>query len=348
MPNKSDKPASRHRPNKGRFPPASLVQLFSPDEWEGFIEDCCRVQMGAGKKYARVQRIGGSGDAGRDIEARYTEDLLSDNWDLYQAKRYQAAVGEATLFSELAKFFHHLSIKTYPAPRNYYICAPKNTTPSLHDLIANPTLLKKRFIEAWRSGKITTPHSLKDAAEHVLTSFDFGRIHEFPVKDLVDLHAKDGAAHEELFGVEAVRSENPLVPSNPTALEQRYVEEILNAYSEAANRSVSLVSAMDSHTYSEHLNGCRTEFYSAEGLKRFSRDIYPGEFENLLSEVHAGVRRVLASPRFTTGMERIDAVLDHAGKMQITGNPLSGRLFPADLPGACHHLVNDEKMKWVR
>lgn len=43
--------------------------------------------MGEGKKYRAVQRIGGAGDAGRDVEARYTEDLKADEWD-YQAKRY--------------------------------------------------------------------------------------------------------------------------------------------------------------------------------------------------------------------------------------------------------------------
>lgn len=53
------------------YPPASLVILFDDKQWESFIEDCCRVDMGIGKKYNFVQMLGGAGDAGRDIEARY-------------------------------------------------------------------------------------------------------------------------------------------------------------------------------------------------------------------------------------------------------------------------------------
>ncbi len=336
------------RKRKGTFPPASLVQLLSPEQWEDFIEECCRVQMGPRTKYAYVQRIGSSGDAGRDVEARYSAGLVENGWDLYQAKKYQSAVGESTFFPELAKFFHHLSIGTYPIPRNYFICAPRNTTPSLHDLIAKPDELRKRFTEWWRTTKAKTVYPANEASLKVALEFDFGRIHEFPVKDLIDLHARDANAHAELFGVVAERGENPSTPAHPTTNEQRYIEEILRAYSEQAGAPLSLVAAMGSPTYSEHLSGCRTEFYCAEGLKRFSRDIYPGQFEALLTEVHGGVRRTLASPRFGTGMERMDAVLDQASRLQVSGNPLADRLYPADLPGTCHHLVNEEKIKWVK
>lgn len=342
------KAVTKRRSKKTRFPPASLVQLLSPDEWEDFIEDCCRIQMDIEKKYVYVQRIGGSGDAGRDIEARYSKELLGDGWDLYQAKRYQSAVGESTLFPELAKLFHHLSVGTYPVPRNYYICAPKNTTPALHDLIAKPTTFKNRFHELWKAGKVHTQYPPTSDSLNILEHFNFNKIHEFPVKDLIDIHAKNRKAHEELFGIEAVRGMNPITPAEPTVIEQIYIDEILKVYSETDGHLISLGAAMSSETYGEHLNGCRTEFYSAEGLKRFSRDIYPGEFEHLLSEVRDGVRRQLASPRWKNGMERMDAVLDHASNMHITGNPLAGRLFPSDLPGACHHLVNEKKMKWVK
>jgi len=47
-------------------------------------------------------------------------------------------------------------------------------------------------------------------------------------------------------------------------------------------------------------------------------------------------------------MDRLESVLESASKLQITNNPLSSRLLPADLPGACHQLVNEEKLKWVK
>jgi hypothetical protein len=342
---------SRQSINQAKFPPSSLVQLLEPGEWESFIEDCCRNEMDTGKKYVFVQKIGGAGDAGRDIEARYQVDLVDNEWDLYQAKRYQTAVGESSLYPELAKFFHHIKEKTYPPPRHYYICAPKNTTPTLHDLIANPKELRQKFLKAWHEGKMNIAVSkfpLDIETENIVKAFDFSKIRECPVKDLIESHAKDRVKHGKLFGIEAPRGENDPTPALPSSIEQTYLAEILKVYSEHSNTPLTIDQAFQSPDYGDHLQSCRTEFYSADGLARFSRDIYPGEFENLKDAVHNGVKRLVASPQLSTGMERMTSVLNHASGLQITENPLSKRLLPADLPGTCHHLVNEKKIKWVK
>ncbi|MDY7576722.1 hypothetical protein RGU70_00080 [Herbaspirillum sp. RTI4] len=142
----------RQNLSKAKYPPSSLVLILENGEWESFIEDCCRNELGT--KYVVVQRIGGAGDAGRDIEARYTNDLIADDWDLYQAKHYQSAISESDLYPELAKVFHHIKENTYPPPKHYFMCAPKNTTPMLHDLIAKPEELRNKFLQAWRDGKM--------------------------------------------------------------------------------------------------------------------------------------------------------------------------------------------------
>lgn len=333
------------------YPPSSLVILFNDKQWESFIEDCCRINMGVGKKYAFVQRLGGAGDAGRDIEARYQPELIKNKWDLYQAKHLISSVGEGVLYPELAKVMHHISIGTYPEPKNYYICAPKNTTPTLHDLLAKPKELKKKFISAWEKGsqgiKISDFPFTRNV-QLIAESFDYKKIKEFPVKDLIDLHSKNSVAHEKLFGIEAARTDNPILPILPTELEQTYLSELVKVYSEHDNQQLDLTSVLNSEKYKEHLSGCRTEFYSAEGLKRFSRDIYPLEFEKLLSSVHQGIKRTLANPNFTNSFERLESTLEKASILQVANNPLSKRLLPADLPGACHHLVNDEKIKWTK
>ncbi|WCH25522.1 ABC-three component system protein [Aeromonas salmonicida] len=334
-----------------KYPPSSLVQLFSPDDWEGFIEDCCRVNIGEGKKYKFVQKIGGAGDAGRDIEARFI-DLLEDNqWDLYQAKQYGVAIGESILYPELAKMMYHIGCGTYPEPRNYYICAPKNTTPTLHDLIANPMKLKERFLDSWKSGKKgidTKKFPFIAPTSSVALAFDYSKIREFPVKDLIDLHSKNLIAHEALFGVEHSRGENPPTPQLPTKNELVYVNQLIKVYSEHSGNSLTVEDALQSDIYNEHFGGCRGEFYSAEGLKRFSRDVLPGEFDNLQESVLKGIKRISSSPLHKGSMEKLEAVLDAASKLQISDNPLSKRLLPADLPGTCHQLVNEEKLKWVK
>lgn len=337
--------------NHAKYPPSSLVQLLGADDWESFIEDCCRVEMNHNKKYRFVQRIGGSGDAGRDVEARYTDELKEGEWDLYQAKHYTGALGESTLYPELAKVLHHISIGTYPAPRNYYICAPKNTTPKLHDLIAHPDKLKVSFLGVWQQGKYginLKQFPLTEPTVTVANAFDYSKIKIKPVKDLISLHAQDSIAHEQLFGVEHARGDNPEPPKIPVSEELIYVSQLLRVYSEHAGSQFSLEDVMNSEEYGEHLMGCRGEFYSAEGLKRFSTEVLPGEFENLMSSVYVAIRRVATSLGYDDSMKKLEAVLDAASKLQVSGNPLHRRLLPADLPGTCHHLVNEEKLKWVK
>jgi len=239
--------------------------------------------MGDGEKYKFVQRIGGAGDAGRDIEARYTLELAAGKWDLFQAKHYTSAIGESILYPELAKVIHHISIETYPPPNFYYVCAPKNTTPKLHDLIANPDILKRKFLQSWTEGKHGIDlknFPLTEKSLDALKSFDFSKIKEYPVKDLIDLHSKNHLAHEILFGVESARGDNPAIPELPTTEELIYLNQLLKVYSEHGGNPLTLDHALKSIEYGEHLSGCRGEFYSAEGLKRFSRDVLPGEFEN--------------------------------------------------------------------
>lgn len=337
--------------NHTKYPPSSLVQLLSPKDWENFIEDCCRVEMGEGKRYQFVQRIGGAGDAGRDVEARYTEELKANEWDLYQAKHYSSAVGESILYPELAKVIHHISVGTYVEPRNYFICAPKNTTPKLHDLIANPDKLKINFQKGWKEGKYgidLKKFPLTEKTLSIISYFDYSKIKVKPVKDLIELHSKNPIAHENLFGVEHARGANPEPPKTPTNSELTYINQLIRVYSEHAGINLPLEEILRSEVYGDHLSGCRGEFYSAEGLKRFSMEVLPGEFENLMNSVNLAIRRVSTSPLHDSGMKKLEAVLDAASKLQIVDNPLHRRLLPADLPGACHHLVNEEKLKWIK
>lgn len=343
--------SNKNNLSMAKYPPSSLVQIFSPDEWEGFIEDCCRTQMTNGKKYKFVQKMGGAGDAGRDVEARYTDSLQLNQWDLYQAKHYNTAVGESVLYGELAKMIHHISIGTYPCPKDYYVCAPKNTTPALHDLIAKPDVLKIAFLNAWKAGKKgidVKKFPLTEPALSTALNFDYSKIKEFPVKDLIEWHSENAVAHEILFGVQHSRAENPPTPSQPTSDEFVYLNQLINVYSEHSGVSLTIDDAFQSQTYSEHLCSCRGEFYSAEGLKRFSRDVHPGEFEKLQDSVLNGIKRTNSSPVYKNSMEKLEAVLQVASSLQVSDNPLSSRLLPADLPGTCHHLVNAKRLKWVK
>lgn len=353
----SPQPAKKARVNQlvvktGALPPSVQVQHLEPGQWEQFIEASCVASSKPNLKYARVKRLGGAGDAGRDIEARLQDNLIKEQWDLYQAKHYKNPLAPSDLFPELAKFFSHLTAKTYPTPRYYFICSPQNAGPDLHDLLEKPTELKNRLIDDWKNGKTGLKGQIKLLTPDVLATvenFDFSKIREMLVKTLLQWHETDTKAHYDMFGIEPERGDDPGVPMTPTVEEQVYVSELVKAYGEDAASTLSVSDVVTSADYADHFASCRAEFYCAEGLKRFSRDLFPDdEFGRLLDMIYPSARRAASSPRHKTGLERLDATLSSISTLPFTDSPLYPRLRGGDIPGACHHLVNESKIKWVK
>ena len=350
---KKRKRGNRYVVRRGVLPPSAQVMHLTDTQWEDFIEAAARVRLIENQLYARVQRLGNAGDAGRDIEARLDDELAAGRWDLFQGKHYAHRLAPADAFPELAKFFTNLATGTFPAPRHYYFCAPLNTGPQLHDLIANPDQLKTQLLASWQIGQ----QGLKDWANkltpHVralVEQFDFRRIRECLVRDLIGWHALDQKAHHELFGIEPERGDDPTMPETPVPEELVYLEELLRVYREHSGKAITLADvALDVCSYAEHFSGSRAQFYCAEGLKRFSRDLFPeDEFGTLLEMVLKGVKPRVSSPAIKTGLDRLEEATKIASSLQVTESRLATRLRGGDLPGACHHLVNEKKLKWVK
>jgi hypothetical protein len=324
---------------------------FSSTQWEIFIEDACVERKLGSKRYAQVKRLGNAGDAGRDVEARLIPTLSEGQWDLFQAKHYRNRLTPGDAFPELAKFFVNLTAGVFPAPRIYYFCSPQNAGPDLHDLIAVPETLKQRLLLDWAAGAT----GLKDWKSKLtleiakrIQAYDFSKIQECLVRDLLRWHAHNQAKHFELFGIEPERGADPSMPAIPAADEFVYVSELLRVYSEHSGIPVGLPN-LNTGEFGEHFSDSRATFYCAEGLKRFSRDLYPeDEFGNLLEMVHVGIRPMVSSPRLKSGMERLDRATEAASTLKVSDSKLAPRLRGGDLPGACHHLVNERKIRWVK
>jgi len=338
---------------RGAVPPSALVLHFSPDQWERFIEEACRSRpLPGGAPYAVVKRLGGAGDGGRDVEARLGSALTSGQWDLYQAKHYSAGLTPTDVFPELAKFFLQLAAGTYPAPRQYLLCAPKGVGNDLHNLLSKPTEFKARFLDDWtaeKTGLQGRSSELTQRVRDLINSYDFSTIMECQLRDLLAWHAMNRAEHFELFGIEAERGDDPIAPALPTTAEQVYVEELRRLYEEHAGQPMTLQEVLGEPSYDEHLQGHRALFYCAEGLKMFSRDLYgEDEFKALLEMVFVGVRPRVNSLKHKTGEERLDAGVSMATTLKVNDSLLAPRLRPGDLPGTCHHLANEGKLKWVK
>lgn len=337
---------------RGAVPPSVYLHSVTDKQWEEFIAEACRKRDIGEAGYVSVKVLGNAGDKGRDIEARLVESLLPDLWDLYQGKHYGQPLSPSEAFPEMVKFFGHLLAKSYPIPRKYYFCAARNAGPDLHDLLADPEMLRASLLAAWRDGKRgLQSHSAQLTSEMLdfVSAFDFSRFEECQVVDLLDWHARDPVAHYKLFGIEPERGDDPTVPSQAMDNEMTYITELICAYSEACGETLSLTDVLERIEYAEHLDAARETFYAAEGLKRFSRDLYDDdEFGKLLEMVKKGVRLKMASPQLKTGLERHDAAVDAAQRLSVNDSVLYPKLRGGDLPGTCHHLVNDKHFKWVR
>jgi len=335
---------------RGTVPPSVFLHTISDKDWEEFIAAACRQRRIGTAKYVSVKVLGNAGDKGRDVEARLQATLVADGWDLYQAKHYEQRLTPGNAYPELLKFFGHLLAKSFPVPRKYYFCAPKNAGPELHDLLAEPDKLRSSLLSAWRAGTRGLSAAKPTAPmEALISTFDFTRFEECQVVDLLAWHAEDSNAHCSLFGIEPERGDDPAVPAQAQAHEMTYVSELIRAYTEAEGVPMDLAKVLADEVYREHLAAAREAFYAAEGLKRFSRDIYvEDEFKNLLDMVLKGIKLKVKSPLLKTGLQRHDAAIDASLTLAVTDSVLHARLRGGDLPGTCHHLVNEKQLTWVR
>lgn len=338
----------------GAIQPSSKVLLFTPDQWEEFILAATRQRiLPSESKYTTVKRLGGAGDGGRDIEARLGKNLLRDQWDLFQAKHYVRGLTQSDAYPEMAKFFKQLALKTYPRPKTYYWCCPHAIGNELHNIMAaGASSFKAKFIAAWQNESHGMKGKAKELTNEVMAAindFDFGQFVECQVHDLLSWHKLDVAAYNEMFGIVAKRAQDNPPPAIPASTEDVYIAELLSVYTEHQKSPVTL-SDVDKGEYAEHYSAQRQVFYCAEGLQRFSRDIYPNEpeFERLLEMVHAGIRPTIAQLKLKTGMDRLDAAVDKASSLQVQESRLAPQLRGGDLPGTCHHLVNEGKFTWVK
>jgi hypothetical protein len=340
----------------GTYLPAAQVRLWDDKKWERFVEKCCRVHANSTlshpPRYIAVKRLGGKGDKGRDIEALMSKPRAADRWDLYQCKHYKNPLNRGDLYPELVKFFSHLAKGSYPPPAHYFICAPLDCGNDLHDLLSNDSALKLDFLSAWLNGDLGLSKPSDDALAYA-RGFDFSRIAEVTTSDLIAIHAADLQDHFKLFGITPERPEDGDVPIHVGAVEHQYAQALLEVYSEHNGTALTLAT-VDGTGYNEHFQSCRAEFFCAEGLARFSRDLYADAdikkdpFRLLLTQIHKGVKSTLTSPRHRNGLERLDAVLGQVSTLQTNDNPLQTFLRPGDLPGTCHHLANEGEIKWVR
>ena len=151
------------------------------------------------------------------------------------------------------------------------------------------------------------------------------------------------------------RPTNVPVPAVATEDEQKYISELYLAYGDAEGMdSFSGDDLSGFPDYAEDLDDRRVDFYAAETIRRGVMELGSGslanQFDVLKDETFAGVKDT-AKRTHPNGFEHMLAVMEQAVVTPVTNYLLS--TSPYWISGkikksVCHHLVNDNKLIWVR
>lgn len=329
--------------------PHQLLMFYSPDEWELFINEWVHAQR---SKYIQVLRFTGAGDMGIDVAGFVDEHGLLGIWENYQCKHYHEPLTPGTAAAEVGKTLWYSFKKEYAPPRAYYFVAPRECGTTLKRLLMKPDALKRHVTENWEkqcSKKLTSKQTVFLDGEFAtyVDGFDFSIFRMRTTLEIVDEH-RATPYYSLRFKQELEPRPKAAPPPNEIGLsESRYVEQLYEAYGDHLKATVARLDDLSMRTdLVDHFHRQREAFYHAEALRNFARDtVPPGTFEDLQSEVHAGVIEDEAAPH-PDGLARLTSVLKSATAIHLTGNPLISRLHIQDRKGICHQLASADRLRW--
>jgi len=333
------------------IPPQQQLLIYSPDQWEGFVQEWLHYCLK--NAYKQVQRFSGAGDMGIDVVGFVDAKRLEGVWDNYQCKHYDHALTPGDVWPEFGKVIWYSFKQHYVPPHRYYFVAPRGAGTSLSKLLANGTKLREELIANWDKkvkSEITSTQEvpLDPALLAYVHAFDFSIFGAKTSLQLVDDH-RTTPAHVARFG--GGLPPRPAAATPPTTVaptESRYVTQLLGAYSEHTGKPVPDHSALTAPALRGHYHRQREAFYHAESLRIFARDTVPnGTFESLQQDIFDGVidTHDAAHP---DGYQKVCAVTKAAREVQITANALISCTQPKDRDGICHQLVNEERLWWTK
>ncbi|NQT93996.1 MAG: hypothetical protein HQ559_14640, partial [Lentisphaerae bacterium] len=275
-------------------------------------------------------------------------------WDNYQCKHYCEPLQPYQVWVEFGKMIYYTYLGKFAPPRRYYFVAPQGVGTTLSNLLKRPDELRDKLYSNWerycrrvitKSTEVILDGDLRDHAD----GMDFSIFDAVPPLSLIEQH-RETRWHVARFG--GGLPPRPAIEPPPEVAaphEATYVRQLLDAYGDRLGRTVADVDGLADETdLREHFDDSRTEFYSAESLRAFSRDTLPsGEYERLQDEVYTGVIDQVRADH-PDGYSRVLAVVGRAKMLPLANHPLVGCLSTKDSGGVCHQLANDERVTWTK
>lgn len=335
--------------------PIKRLEIISEDDFEDMVREWAIGYLS--EKYEKVRKSSGAGDMGRDVIGyiKYSQDMKAE-WDNYQCKHYDNPITPKIAILEIGKLLYYTYKGEFNVPKNYYFVAPKGAGPQLVKLIDNPQKFKEKLIEDWDKTckkEITSKVDilLEGDFKNYVEDFDFSIIKDVDPQELIDQHAQTRYHFYRFGGIIPSRPDSFIPPENIDFTEQIYIERLFEAYSDYYKKPINRIEDLNGFEKEfSHFNRQRKCFYEAESLKLFERDILPEGvygFEELINEVYEGIIDEVDSDH-NDGYVKIKEVSKIARSLPVRTYPLESKVKGNDLQGICHHLVNDNKFKWVK
>lgn len=140
--------SSVHILNGVPVPKVARAKIFSPSEWEEFVEEWASSLK---HQYPKVRRFGGAGDLGVDVAGFSTLTGFDGPWDNFQCKRYDHPLRPSDAWVEIGKVIYYSFIKKYSVPRHYYFICSQDIGTSLEQLLNKPSELKTSWLKTGKN-----------------------------------------------------------------------------------------------------------------------------------------------------------------------------------------------------
>lgn len=325
------------------IPAIERIKLFSPNDWESFVEEWLFIKREA---YESIEQLGGAGDQGRDVIGI----IDADSWENFQCKHYDHPLMPSDVWVEFGKLIYYTFKKEFTPPIKYSFVAPQGVGTTLSNLLKKPLKLKEELVLNWGKyceDKITKTEKvpLTNELKSYLDNFDFSIFDKITPLTLLNEHSKS-RFHVSRFGG-GLPERPPIPPISEGKQEQPFVKNLLSAYTSESNIEYESSDHICAK-YSGHLKRSRENFHHAEQLKGFSRDsLPPGVFESLENEIYDGIVDTYESEH-GNGFLRVKEVERESKIIAITSNPLVLCMTVKDRIGICHHISNNGTFDWVK
>lgn len=336
--------------------PLKLLYGMDEDEYEEVVQVWVYYCLKSGGKYARVHRVGRTGDKGRDVIA-YLDDSYS-KFDLYQCKHYDHQLNYTDLFGEIGKLLTYTYLKAYPMPQHYYIVCPHGVAQSFRDMLQEGAKdLKESLLKEWDEkvvAKVGKTYGIKrdEKLNEYITDFNYSIIQEITPLDFIESFKEKASTFYFCYfggGLNTIKKTKLEVPAKPAEEERNYISNLFEAYSEHAGEKISEENIASKEKYNKHLTRSRSRFYAAEEIRLTSRCSTPpdsDEFDEVKKQINTFIGDTYDED-YSDGFTKVKKVEEKAGEYKHAEGLLIGQFLDSNAKqGVCHHLSNEGTLTW--